>query len=586
MHTYFDKTQGSNSRAAANRGTDSRLRQDRLQQAPPQVAQSFTRNHMQSSGTHHIATKVTNKPAVIQCAIGLGGILNYGKLVFDQTGKRYEILSSLEFLGKLQYKLGDEDGNELYVAADDDKYRLDTEYKGVMGFTGLDNPHDEGLLPQGKNKRKMADWDSDEEEDGHLAKKRKAVYSPISFSVARRDGSARTNTTFAYPQKAIQVLTQECYLNEDLAKAIVEKKDWSYPTLAKLMAIPQQNGTLQPGLSVGKNLWTRQQPTKKYDVTTSPHCDPLAQIVGCHLMEYQETNNGTQGPRQQLDRSRKQQLEFSKAILDLPSEQAASHSLGMDMPQHARLFPAMFDVKFEDSANKGFLKTAGTVTYKAFQSSLKKRKQTYTYNDTLLDKARKDRREQMKTALSDTAFDVDTMDIFKSANENFLQNQFGIKDTDSDHSQEEEEDWEFPYTEKQVAGWTLNEFCQFIFKHNVYSGVMLKENSAKLAELEIKEQSIETAMELDQIEKSRDRRKGVQNRIIQTNDTWQRIMKSLGINVNLVYSRINEWKKEYNGDKKIGRAKKKVLNKYIKMTLSQLKSQEYPTVAKYLKENL
>lgn len=414
--------------------------------------------------------------------------------------------------------------------------------------------------------------------------KKKKRRNSIKFSVARRDKGARTNTTFNNSSQAKEILMDECELPQDLVTSLVEKKDWSYPTMQQLMTELQKQGTLQPGLQEGVNLWKDSQPSFNYTIETTDKGSPLAQIVGCHLMEYQETNNGTQGVRQRKDKSRKKQLELSTAILSLPEDQAPKHSLGIGLPEHVRLFPPMFDVKFEDNKKKFFAKTAGAKTFKIYQNALSKMNPQYTIDDTLVDQARKDRRTQIKDTLEGTTFDVDRNKDLET--EDYFKSELGLKDTESDNSMEEDEDWKFRYTPQKVGKWTLQKLFDYVFKHNVFSGVLYKDTGAKLAELDILENKTKDVKELKRIKKSRKRRTGVQSRVKQANDELLKTMETLGVNTVLLYQRLQQWKAKKkildtatttNGEKKKKiAAHKKTLKTFMEMTLKKFQEDGYP----------
>ncbi|MCA6362910.1 MAG: hypothetical protein IM638_07715 [Bacteroidetes bacterium] len=61
---------------------------------------------------------------VVQRVIGPGGMLNRGKKVIRKDGKKFVILNDHVFRGQLEYLLGDDDGNEFYVQADNPAYDL------------------------------------------------------------------------------------------------------------------------------------------------------------------------------------------------------------------------------------------------------------------------------------------------------------------------------------------------------------------------------------------------------------------------------------------------------------------------------
>ncbi|GAA0552853.1 hypothetical protein [Chitinophaga japonensis] len=514
---------------------------------------------------------------VIQRMIGNGGYLHRGRIVIGPSGARFEIVDNDIFRGRLAYKLEDRDGNQVWADFQDNNYNFDPSYTGVLGFTGWDEKNVEEGEATRKRKRKN---------EGSATKKRKTIV-PIKFHVARRHNSARTYTTFDDPGEAIRVLREECGLTAELATSIISKKDWSYPTMQSLMSLLQKEGALQPGLEEGAKLWQAEQPAKQYTIKTTSNGSPLAQIVGCHLMEYQETNNGTQGPRQSRDESRKKQLEFTQAILGLPAEQAPLHSLGIGQPDHVKLFPALFDVKFEDNQNKLFSKTAGSLTFKLYQSALSGRDQQFSHKDTLLSAARKDRKEKTKQVLREMQFDADALHRFSEKDEDHLRVHLGVKDTGSDNSMEEDESWKFPFSVAEVGEWTLREFYDYVFKHNVYSGGMFKEYAAKMAELDILEGESKDSDAQQQIEKSRARRKGVQSRVKSANDELFRIMRVLQIDIVKAYQRLHQWEEklsilqsgnpEDEQKKTTIAAYKASLGDYMKMTLTELKKKRYPT---------
>lgn len=529
-------------------------------------------------------TSATAQQKVIQRKIGHGGVLYRGWKVVDRSGNKFEIVNDHIFLGRLKYVLEDEGGSQKWVDFEDDNYELDGKYKGIEEFT------DWQLLQTGSKRKRLSDprgaADKNTEEGNTAVVKKKRTKTSLKFVIARRDGSARTNTTFSDKTLAIQVLTEECGLGKKLATSLIQKKDWSYPTMRSLMEILQEMGTLQPGLGEGAKLWRDKQKVGRYEVETTQNGSQLAQIVGCHLMEYQETNSGTQGPRQKNDLSRQKQLDLSEAILQLPAEQAPEHTLGLGLEDHVKLFPALFDVKFEDNENKLFSKTAGSLTFKLYQSAIKARNQQYDHTDTLTDAARKDRKIKLKRELARKKFEVDSLDKFKKKDEDYLHTYLGLKDTESDNSLDEAEEWESPFTVEKVGKWTLKEFYAQVYKQNVYSGVLLKESAAKLAELDVLESKPQQRPVREKASNSRRRRRRVQSRVKAVNDVLLQVMRDLNINVVKLYERLSQWqnkKKALDSIKTTDKDNlqeitelKASLNEYMQMKLSDLQPLDYP----------
>ena len=616
MNTYANKPQGNKSQAVANtvtpiqqqNGKSSPLLDNRLETAHSQALQKiaddsarvkqFSAN--QQMANHYTALlqekgTTTGTLPVIQRMIGDGGIIHHGRVVTGPLQRKYEIIGHDVFNKKLTYKLLDRGGNEIIVDSTDRRYQFEPYYSGVMGLDKLDKINNEEYEEDDEYGENMLPEDiisflpeplAKEYED-KLAREaqKKKIHSNIEFTVSRREGSARTFTKFANPAMAIRVLTEECSLNEKLATSLINKRDWSYPTMRSLMEELEKSNSLQPGLQEGANLWKSKQPSTNYTITTSQNGSQLAQIVGCHLMEYQETNNGTQGPRQTLDESRKKQLRFSEAILSLPSTHAPQHSMGVGLSDHVKLFPAMFDVKFEDTKLKLFNKKAGSVTFKLYQTAIRNRDLQFDHEHTLLDDARKDRKEKTIEALRKKHFEADDMDKFK--NEDFIHTHLGLKDTESDNSMDEDEDWKFPYTPEEVGKWTMKELHEYVFKHNVYAGVLFKEYAAKLAELDALEGGPQNKTEQLKVEKLSASRKRVQNRMKNASQELLNIMIHLKINIVDLYRRLKQWKEKWEilnnshttnkDNQKTIESYKATLEEYAKKTLSELKSKGYPT---------
>jgi hypothetical protein len=479
--------------------------------------------------------------AIVQRRIGAGGILLRGRIVIDTGGQKYEIVNDHEFRGRLEYKLQTKGGTTLFVDADDDRYKLYAGYSGVLGFDG-----------------------------------REQERTAIEFTVKRRHDGPRTLTSFSDPRQAKTILVKQCDVPIETAENLIEKSDWSYPMLKQLMEILAKDDALQPGLDEGSRLWQEAQPEKIYTIRTTDVGSQLAQLVGCHLMEYQETNSGTQGPRQSKDVSRQHQLELTSAILSLPEDRVAKHAIGLGQPQHIGQFPAPFDIRFEGGGVFG--KSAGTVTYKAYQSAIKNRDQSFDHTDTLVDEARGNRKETTKAALTDKSFNVDRMELFEA--EDFIQAHLGVKDTESDNSMEEDDDWEAPLTQAEVGQWTLEQLHEYVFKHNVYSGVLLKETAAKLAEVEIMETDNPHTGEQDKLSAIKHRRKGVQNQIQRATDALANVMQSLGIDVPTIVTRLQQWKNKsallQSKNSSAAKDYKRSLRKYSETSLVTLQQQGYP----------
>lgn len=480
--------------------------------------------------------------AVVQRQIGAGGMLLEGRLVVDAAGTKYEIVGQQTFLGHLEYELQTAGGSSFFVRADDDNFHLYQGYEGVLGFDG-----------------------------------REQERTPIEFTISRRDNGPRTNTVFSDPTRAKQILVTQCDVPQQMADTLIDKADWSYPMVRSLMALLSKDGTLQPGLDEGARLWQEAQPEKVYTIQTTGVGSQLAQLVGCHLMEYQETNNGTQGPRQSKEESRKNQLKLTRAILSLPEDQVAKHAIGLEQPPFVNQFPAPFDIKFDGGPLFG--RNAGTSTFKVYQSAIKKRSLDFDHRDTLQDAARKNRKTAMKSALADTKFNVDTMALLQP-DEDFLRSQYGLKDTESDNSMDEDEGWESPLTKEAIGTWTLEQFHEFLFKHNVHSGVLFKEYASKQAELDILAMQPPQRYDSGKLSASRNRRGRVQSRVKRANDALLSVMRSLGINVTFVYTRLKQWQDKSNLLKSKNSTKaneyKQALQQYGQKSLLTLQQEGYP----------
>ena len=482
--------------------------------------------------------------AVVQRQIGDGEWLLNGRMVVHVSGKKFEIVGHETFLGRLYYKLEDSGGSTHLARADDDNYNLFTGYEGVFGFEG-----------------------------------REQSRTSIEFTVYRRDGGPRTRTQFADPAAAVEILVNQCDVPRADAEDLITKSDWSYPVVRRLMRLLEQESLLQPGLSEGARLWEEAQPDRVYTIRTTGVGSQLAQLVGCHLMEYQETNNGTQGPRQSKHESRQTQLEFTRAILSLPEYQVATHAIGLGQPPHLSQFPAPFDIKFEGGPLFG--RNAGTSTFKIYQSSLAARDQGFDYTDTLDDDARRERRTTTRAALASTSFNADTKDIPGLEDDDFIQSQFGLKDTESDHSMDEDEEWEPPLTTTTVSSWTLEQLYEFIYKHNVYSGVLFKEYAAKQAELDILETKPHGTFDRDALLASRYRRRRVQLRIAKADDALLDTLRRLDIpDAGSVTRRLLQWRKKTQmvAAKTSRRARRyqEALRLYGQKSLLTLRSEGYP----------
>ena len=504
------------------------------------------RDHPATSGAASLQAKaqpVTRAygDEIVQRQIGAGETLLYGRLVVDRLGRKYEIVGHQVFLGRLEYKLASSGGSTHFVRADDADYELYNAYEGVLGFDG-----------------------------------REQARTPLEVTIRRRDGGPRTRTIFSNEALAKRVLVNECGVPEEVVDDLISKSDWSYPKVKELMALLSEEGTLQPGLDEGARLWLEEQPATEYTIVTTSSGSQLAQLVGCHLMEYQETNNGTQGPRQGNDESRQKQLELTRSILGLPDEQVALHAIGLGMPKPLDMFPASFDVKFEGGGI--FSQPAGTSTFKIYQSSISNRDQRFDHTHTLDDDARTDRRDSVKRALADTAFGLDQ--VMPMEDVDFTRTYLGVKDTDSDHSMDEDEDWVEPLTIKQVGSWTLNQFHEFVYKHNVHSAVLLKEYAAKQAELDILDDRMSASSSRTALNASRRRRKRVQNQIERSIASLWNIMEALNINVNFVYTRRQQWlkKTEVVAPRTSAAAQeyKRTLKAYSEKSLLTLHGEGYP----------
>jgi|GEM_PF-1660876 len=532
----------------------------------PQVKQLRTYQAMADRYTSSMA-----KP-VIQRAIGAGGEKLHGKKVVDAKDNLYVIDGHRETRTALKYNLKYLKNKYIWVDAWDDDYDLYN--KEVME----EEPKEQ---PERSSKKRARSSDTKEPPK---KKRRKS----IKFTVARRDKGPRTRTTFTNSKEAIKVLMEEG-LSKKLATSLVAKDDWSYPTMRSLMETLQEQGILQPGLQEGANLWTQHQEVGEYKVETTDTGSQLAQIVGCHLLEYQETNNGTMGPRQKKETSRKKQLSFSKEILKLPPQQVTEHSLGLGLPPFVNLFPGMFDTKYEDNEHKVFSKTAGALTFKLFQKALKERDQQFGHEDTLNDQSRKDRKDTVKRVLREQQFDVDQLDRFKDEKVDYLKTYMGIKDTDSDDSFDETEGWESPYTIQKVRQWTLREFYDNVYKQNVYSGVLLKDTASKLAELDVLELQSKPGPKSTtgkKLTRTRSRRRRVQSRVGQVNESLRSIMQALDIDIVKAYTRVKQWKtkssmlasiKTDDQQKALRIAKyQQSLDDFISMKLVDMKKKDYP----------
>lgn len=531
----------------------------------------------------HGATAARDCNAPVQRQIGDGGILNLGREAFHISGRRLKITGSTIFLGELHYTVEDSGGSSRLAKWSDPHFSLD------------------GVFP---------------------------TRTPISFRVARREtgrggktGGPRTNTYFLDTDAAMKTLIIECGVPENVAREMSGKHDWSYPDMQSLMTFLQSTDSVQPGFNEGVRLWQEAQPSFKYSIQTTARGSQLAQIVGCHMMEYQETNNATQGPITGQDMSRKKQLEFSEAISRLPPEQVPLHTLGIGAGRYTGMFPAMFDVKYEEPGQKSFTKPASGKTFKTFQSAILAREEEFDYQDTLDPEARADRKEALTRTLEAENFKFDRLMRRKARREkkerekeqksgkkktvaydddyameedvetpqNFLADEFGITGDDSDASLEADEDWEFPRTVESVGDWTLQEFYQYVYKTNVYSGVISKEYSAKLAELDI--MSSNPLMEFDtatmqDIDVASHRRQGVQDRVDSFNTGLSQLLGQLGIDVGRIYKLTTEWKnkkeildnrpKGKKSANRIARDRKKALREYSKKPLLTLKAEGYP----------
>ena len=481
--------------------------------------------------------------AVVQRRIGDGGSLLQGRMVVDAFGRKYEIVGHQMFQNRLEYKLQTEGGSTRLVRADDDAYQLYAGYKGVFGFDG-----------------------------------REQERTPIEFTIKRRDGGPRTTTVFANVVQATAILVKQCDVPAETAKQLIATSDWSYPMVRHLIQILSTDGTLQPGLDEGGRLWEEAQPEKVYTIRTTGIGSQLAQLVGCHLMEFQETNNGTQGPKQSKDVSRQQQLELTRAILALPADQVAKHAIGLGQPQYVKQFPAPFDIKFEGDPLFG--RNAGTSTFKIYQSAIKMRDTDFDHTDTLLGDARQDRKLATRAALAKTEFNVDQMELSAKPDEDFIHSHLGLKDTDSDYSMEEDDDWKPPLTMEVVGTWTLEQLHEYVFKHNVYSGVLFKDYAAKLAELDILETETPHTYEKGTLSTTRERRQGVQEQVQRADLALWNIMQALQINVVTLYTRLSQWKEKSalvaSKNSIQAQAYKRSLQEYSRKRLAVLRDEGYP----------
>ena len=519
----------------------------------------------------------------VQREIGDGGIVNLWREAFHISGRRLRITGHTMFLGEVHYTVEDSGGNSRLARGSDPHFSLD------------------GVFP---------------------------TRTPIAFTVARREsgrggktGGPRTNTYFVDTGAAMNTLITECGVPENVAREMSGKHDWSYPDMQSLMRFLESTDSVQPGFNEGVRLWQEAQPSFKYAIQTTARGSQLAQIVGCHMMEYQETNNATQGKYTSQDMSRKQQLEFSEAISRLPPEQIPLHTLGIGGGRYTGMFPAMFDVKYEEPGQKTFTKPASGKTFKTFQSAILARDEEFGYQDTLDPEARADRKEALTETLEGEKFRFDRLMRRKSRREkkekekkrkstkkktvafdddyameedvetpqNFLAEEFGITGDDSDASLEADDDWEFPRTLESVGTWTLEEFYQYVYKTNVYSGVISKEYSAKLAELDI--MSSNPLMEFDtstmqEIDVATHRRQGVQDRVESFNTGLSQLLGQLDIDVGRIYKLVTEWKnkKGYLDERASGsksanrtaRERKRALRRYGRKSLLKLKAEGYP----------
>lgn len=517
------------------------------------------------------ATIQDNRSMSHQASIGNGGLLLRGRIVRGPNSEKYEIIHHFEFNGKINYRLATvEEGDEITVLEDDPRYQLDKGYTGVMGMTGF-------------REEKQKEKEEEEEE-----------YTPIEFHVARRAQKGRTVTTFKDTPKAIRVLQTECNLSKQDAEGLVDRKDWTYPMLRHLMTVLSQNGQLQPGLQEGVRLWEAAQSgikklriaERQYTIRTTRNGSPLAQIVGCHYMEYLETNFASQGPRVSKDPTRMKEQQFLKAMLEMPEDQVNIHVAGIGQPHFVGLYPAPMDIRYVDNTQQVHSDGAGAKIYKTYQEAQKKRKAGFGYQHTLDNLNRKDR----KTALHDTVksqhFNVDQLEKFHGQGEDFLQKQIGIRETESDNSVEEVSDWESPLDEQEILSWTLKEFAEFVFKHNVYSGVYVKEANAKMAELAILTNATPNPKTQKKITRSRKRRQGVQSRVQTANQALYSIMGRLGTSTTDMCRKLDQWKDkssllasltpESKEGIRIKAEWEADLKAYYGQTISELKRQGYP----------
>lgn len=537
---------GVNDEAGLEREADTMGRRAALQGRAPAAADGFRAGRPAPALAQPSAASAFGQGgehAVVQRQIGAGGMLLQGRLVVDRAGTKYEIVGHHSFRGRLEYTLQTSGGSSFSVRADDDNFNLYAGYEGVLGFDG-----------------------------------REQERSPIEFTISRRHDGPRTKTVFSDPARAKQILVTQCDVPQSMADSLIDKADWSYPTVRSLMELLSKDGTLQPGLDEGARLWEEAQPEKVYTIQTTGVGSQLAQLVGCHLMEFQETNNGTQGPRQSKEESRQNQLELTRAILSLPEDQVAKHAIGLGQPPHVSHFPAPFDIKFEGGPLFG--RNAGTSTFKVYQSAIKKRDLQFDHTDTLENAARKNRKIAMRSALDETEFNVDKKKLLQQPDEDFLRAQFGLKDTESDNSMDEDEAWESPLTRDLIGAWTLEQLHEFLFKHNVYSGVLFKDYASKLAELDILAMQPPHTYDSGKLSASKARRSRVQTRVRRANDALSATLQSLGINVKLVYTRLKQWRDKSDllasKDSEQAQQYELALEQYGRKSLLTLQQEGYP----------